>query len=153
MEAAAQPVAQHGIAGPRVPGRGPRPAHVRGITLLELLIILAVIFVVLFIALPTLEPSEEEAVIERAKEHLLYLHSKEQRYFDVHGEYAPLPEVAADASAGAGFDPRFAKDSPQVDGIKFTGPHTKSRIYDIIAELPDGTRYRIDQTGVVKTMQ
>lgn len=127
--------------------------ELRGVTLLELLIVLAVAFVVLFIALPTLKPSEEEAVLTRAKQHLAYLHSREQQYYTVHGEYAPISEVAKDPLSGAGFDKRFASDTPEVDGIKFTGPTQKSKIFDIVAKLPNGVSYRIDQTGQVKSMQ
>ncbi len=130
-----------------------KPSPPSGITLLELLIVLAVAFVVLYIALPTLRPSEEEAIIARAKEHLLYLHAREEKYYTVHGEYAPFSEIAKDSAIGVGFDKRFDKDEAQVDGITFTGPLTKSRIFDIVAKLPNGTRYRVDQTGVITSMQ
>jgi Tfp pilus assembly protein PilE len=124
-----------------------------GITLLELLIVLAVVFVILYIALPTLRPSEEEATIARAKEHLLYLHAREEKYYTVHGEYAPFSEIAKDPAVGVGFDKRFERDDAQVDGIDFSGPKSKGRIFDIVAKLPNGTRYRIDQTGVITSMQ
>jgi Tfp pilus assembly protein PilE len=128
-------------------------ARPQGITLLELLIILAVVFVIIFIAIPTLKPSEEEAVIERAKEHLLYLYSREQKYFTLHGEYAPFAELAADPEVGASFDKRFNNNQPLVDGIVFTGPTAKSKIFDVVAKLPNGTTYRVDQSGVIKAMQ
>lgn len=128
-------------------------ARQSGITLLELLILLAVAFVIIFIALPTLKPSEEEAVIERAKTHLLYLHSREQKYFTLHGEYAPFTELAADPEVGASFDKRFNNVQPLVDGITFTGPSAKGKIFDIVAKLPNGTSYRVDQAGVIKAME
>jgi Tfp pilus assembly protein PilE len=131
----------------------PSVARRQGITLLELLIILAVVFVIMFIAIPTLKPSEEEAIIERAKEHLMYLHSKEQKYFALHGEYAPFTELAADPEVGANFDKRFNNAQPLVDNITFTGPTTKSKIFDIVAKLPNGVTYRVDQSGVIKAMQ
>lgn len=122
-------------------------------TLLELLILLAVVFVILYIALPTLRPSEEEATIARAKEHLLYLHARESKFYTLHGEYAPFSELARDPVVGIGFDKRFDKDEAQVDGITFTGPKTRGRIFDIVAKLPNNTRYRVDQTGVITSMQ
>ena len=45
----------------------------RGITLIELAIVLAIVGVALFITLPTLRPSKEEASIEFAKEQLTQL--------------------------------------------------------------------------------
>jgi Tfp pilus assembly protein PilE len=125
----------------------------KGITLLELLILVAIVFVIMFIALPTLKPSEEEAVIVRAKEHLMYLFSREQKYFTLHGEYAPFTELSADPEVGVDFDKRFNKDMPLVDNISFTGPSAKSKIFDIVAKLPNGTTYRVDQSGVIKAMQ
>jgi type II secretory pathway pseudopilin PulG len=130
-----------------------RTAIRRGITLLELLIVLAIVFVALFIALPTLQPTEEEQQITRAKDHLQYLHSREQLYYSQHGEYAPFSVLAKEASGGTPFDKRFESDNPQVDGISFTGPRVKAKIFDIIAKLPNGTQYRIDQTGVIKSME
>lgn len=121
-----------------------------GLTLLELLIILAAVLIIIFIALPTLKPTEEEATIDFVKEQLLYLHAREQEFYAQHGRYAPLSEIAADERIGARFDRRFASDNPLVGGVTFNGPQKSGVTYNIIAVLPDGSRYQIDQTGEVK---
>jgi prepilin-type N-terminal cleavage/methylation domain-containing protein len=125
----------------------------RGITLLELLIVVAVIAVLVFIALPTLRPSQEESSIEVAKTGLLYLHAQEQQYFNVHGTYTSLKQLGQDPQLGPGFDPRYAAENPVVDGITYRGPDGDGPIYDIIATLPDGSRYKVDQTGKVMPLQ
>ena len=68
-----------------------------GITLLELLIVLAAVAVLIFIALPTLKPSPQESAMETAKDQLLYLHAREQAYFNRYGKYAPLSTLAKDS--------------------------------------------------------
>jgi type II secretory pathway pseudopilin PulG len=125
---------------------------IAGLTLLELLIVIAAVAVILFIALPTLKPTEEEVTIEFVKEQLRYLHAKEQQYFSRYGKYVPLSTLAADEQIGRVFDQRFAEDTCIVEGVVFKGPTGESTIYDIVAELPDGTRYKVDQTGVVKRL-
>jgi type II secretory pathway pseudopilin PulG len=124
-----------------------------GLTLLELLIIIAVIGVLLFIALPTLKPTEEESAIDLAKGGLLYLHACEQEYFNLHGVYAPLKNLAEDEQIGRTFDRRYALENPVVDEIAYRGPTGEGPIYDIVASLPDGTRYKVDQTGKVTPLQ
>lgn len=127
-----------------------RPA---GLTLLELLIILAITAVVVFIALPTMQPTEEEATIKYTKEQLEYLYAKEMQYFNRTGKFAPLSMIAADEDMKQDFDPRFATDTSVVEGIIFRGPQREGVIFDIIAELPDGSRYKIDQTGKISQLQ
>jgi type II secretory pathway pseudopilin PulG len=122
-------------------------------TLLELLIVLVAIGVVIFIALPTLEPTAQEEKIEFAKAKLAYLHSKEQEYYNLHGTYAPISTIAADPIVGKNFDQRFTQDENLVNEVRFTGPTSEGRIYDIIAVLPDGTRYKVNQTGQVSPVQ
>jgi len=121
----------------------------RGLTLLELLIILAVIAVLIFIALPTLRPTGVQASADFAKQQLEYLHNQEQSYFSIHGNYAPLSALAADEMLGPSFDQRFARDQSVVNDVTFTGPADEAKSYTIIAELPDGSRYKIDQSGAV----
>lgn len=125
----------------------------RGITLLELAIVLAIVGVIVFIAVPTLQPTKEEATIDQAKEYLAYVHSQEQKYYGMHGVYAPLPVLAADPQLGEQFDQRFAGEEPVVSGISFLGPKAESQFYEIIAVLPDGSRYSVNSTGEVKALQ
>jgi len=124
-----------------------------GLTLLELLIILAVVVVLIFITLPTLRPTEIESKAEFAKQQLQYLHGREQQYYNAHGTYAPLPTLADDEVLGRTFDTRFAQNQAVVEGVVFTGPTEEAGHYQIIAELEDGTRYRIDQTGSITPLQ
>jgi Tfp pilus assembly protein PilE len=131
------------------------PAHIRraGLTLLELLIILAIAAVVVFVAAPTLQPTEGEATLKYAKEQLTYLHSQELEYFNRNGNFARLSVLAADPVIKERFDQRFATDTSVVEGIIFRGPAKEGIIYDITAELPDGARYKIDQTGRIVQLQ
>ena len=124
-----------------------------GLTLLELLIILAVVVVLVFITLPTLRPTQIESKAEFAKQQLQYLHAREQEYYNAHGTYAPLPTLGDDALIGRTFDSRFAQNQAVVEGVVFTGPTEEAGHYQIIAELEDGTRYRIDQTGNITPLQ
>lgn len=120
-----------------------------GLTLLELLIILAVIAVLIFIALPTLQPTDVESSADFAKQQLMYLHGLEQRYFSAHGTYARLSVLANDEQLGPTFDQRFAADECVVNNVTFNGPSGETTSYVITATLPDGTRYKVDQTGNV----
>lgn len=120
-----------------------------GLTLLELLIILAVVGVLIFIALPTLHPSEVESKADFAKQQLMYLHGLEEKYFTIHGTYAPFSELATDERLGPTFDQRFANDECTVNDVTFSGPVGEVKSYVITAALPDGSRYRVDQTGTV----
>ena len=122
----------------------------RGITLLELAIILSIIGVAFWIVLPTLEPTGDEANIDFAKEQLTYLHTQEQKYFNLHGEYAPLSTIAKDPPMAKQFDKRFARDDVEVSGVKFSGPKAPGPTYEIVAVLPkEAGRYKVDQTGQV----
>ena len=145
-----------------IAGRSPRRVRVhhssliahhspkRGITLLELAIILSVIGVAFWIILPTMQPTGDEANIDFAKEQLAYLHQQEQRYFSLHGEYAPLSTLAKDPPMAKEFDQRFAKDDVEVQGVKFNGPKASAITYEIVAILPaEAGRYKVDQTGQV----
>jgi len=131
-----------------------RAAHPRwGLTLLELLIILAVAAVLVFIALPTLRPTEVEATADFAKQQLEYLHNVEQTYFSIHGSYAPLSVLAVDERLGPSFDQRFAFNESVVNNVVFSGPTSEDKSYTIVATLPDGSRYKIDQSGSVTPLQ
>jgi Tfp pilus assembly protein PilE len=120
-----------------------------GLTLLELLIILAVIGVLIFIALPTLRPTDVESSTDFAKQQLMYLHGLEERYFSIHGTYAPFSKIASDERLGPSFDQRFATNDCVVNDVTFSGPASESGSYVIIATLPDGTQYKVDPTGSV----
>jgi type II secretory pathway pseudopilin PulG len=133
----------------RLQAAGSRP----GLTLLELLIILSVVAILIFIALPTLQPTEVEATADFAKQQLEYLHNQEQTYFSIHGNYAPLSTLANDERLGPTFDQRFAFDESLVNNVVFSGPTGEERTYTIVAELPDGSRYKIDQSGAVTPLQ
>jgi len=124
-----------------------------GLTLLELMIILAVVAVLILIALPTLRPTEVEATADFAKQQLEYLHNQEQTYFSMHGNYAPLSAIAEDERLGPGFDQRFAFNESVVNNVVFSGPTTEDKSYTIVATLPDGSRYKIDQSGQVTPLQ
>jgi len=125
----------------------------RGITLLELAIILSIIAVAIWIILPTLEPTGDEANIDFAKDQLAYLHTQEQAYFSLHGKYAPLSKIAADPQLGKQLDKRFTKDDATVNGVQFSGPKTEAITYEIVATLPKGVgRYKVDQTGQVAAL-
>jgi type II secretory pathway pseudopilin PulG len=124
-----------------------------GLTLLELLIILMVVGAVWLIALPTLERSSTEATTEFTKTQLRYLWNQENLYFTRHGKYAPFSEIAKDPELGGAFDPRFANDTPVVEGVKFSFPNAGGSMLEITALLPDGTSYIIDQRGEVKQFQ
>lgn len=121
--------------------------------MLELIIVVAIVGAIIFVALPTLQPTAKEASIDQAKAHLKYLAAKEQEYFTRHGNYAPFTKLAEDETIGKEFDGRFAKEEPIVDGVKFKGPVTEAKIFDIVAEFPDGARYKIDRTGKVLALQ
>jgi type II secretory pathway pseudopilin PulG len=124
--------------------------HRSGITLLELAIILSVVAVAFWIILPTLRPTGDEASIDFAKESLNYLHTQEQLYFNLHGQYAPLSKLATDPAVGKRYDKRFAKDDVEVRGVKFSGPKAVGITYEIVAILPkEAGRYKVDQTGQV----
>jgi len=120
-----------------------------GLTLLELLIILAVIGVLVFIALPTLRPTDVESSADFAKQQLMYLHGLEERYFSIHGTYAPFSKLASDERLGPSFDQRFATNDCVVNGVTFSGPASETNSYVITATLPDGSRYKVDPTGTV----
>lgn len=122
----------------------------RGLTLLELMIMLAAVGVLLFIALPTLQESDEEATLSFAKQQLGYLHALEQQYYNIHGTYAPFSTLAEEPQIRDSFDLRFKSDVAIVEGIKFSGPMTEQKFFVIFAELPDGTKYRVDQTGEIR---
>ena len=122
----------------------------RALTLLELMIVIAIVGVLVLIALPTLNQSEEEATISFAKQQLEYLHTLEQQYYNIHGKYAPFSMLAEDPQVKINFDMRFKSDVSIVEGIKFSGPMESQNYYVVIAELPDGTKYRVDQTGDVR---
>jgi type II secretory pathway pseudopilin PulG len=128
-----------------------RRIHRRGITLLELLILLAIAGALMLIALPTLHPSEEEATMDFAKGQLRYLYSMERQYYALHGKYAPFGDIAKDQQMGRTFDRRFASERPVVNGVTFEGPVGGQAL--IYATLPDGSKYRIDQTGEVTAVQ
>lgn len=128
-----------------------RRIHRRGITLLELLILLAIAGALVLIALPTLRPSEEEATIDFAKEQLHYLYSLERQYYAAHGKYVLFSDIAKDPQLGRTFDRRFASERPVVNGVTFEGPVGHQAL--IYATLPDGSKYRIDQTGEVTAVQ
>lgn len=132
---------------------GAHDPHRAGITLLELLIVLTVAAVVLFIAWPTLQPTAEEREIRFAKKYLAYLHEQQQAYFSNKGTYAPLSVLATDEQVGASYDQRFAYDESVVEGVVFRGPTTETKIYDIVAEMANGLKYRVDQTGTIAPMQ
>lgn len=122
----------------------------RGMTLLELAVILSIVAVLVYITLPTLRPQGDEAAIEFAKEQLRYLHARQQEYFALHGTYAPLSMLAKDKELGSRFDQRFAQDESEVNGVKFIGPRAEGPTYEIAAILPrESGRYRIDQTGQI----
>jgi type II secretory pathway pseudopilin PulG len=114
--------------------------------------VLSIVCVVIFIAMPTLQPSQEEATIETAKEFLAYLHGQEQAYFGLYGKYVPFKTIAEDKNLGGQFDQRFAVDQPEVEGIKFAGPQNEGAFYEIIALLPDGTRYSVTTTGEINAI-
>jgi len=124
-----------------------------GLTLLELLIILAAIVVIIFIALPTLQPTELEQEIAFVKDRLLYLHEQESLYYQRKGKYVPFSVLATDEHIGPSFDQRFAEDSPIVNNVQFRGPVGDGVIFDITAELTDGSRYKIDQNGKIVVLQ
>ena len=124
-----------------------------GLTLLEFMIIMAVVGAVIFVAYPTLQPTAQEAHIEEVKGYLRYLGAREQEYFMRNGTYAPLAKLAEDEIVGLGFDGRFAVAEPKVNGVKYTGPANEAKIFDIVAEFPDGTKYKIDQTQKVLPLQ
>jgi hypothetical protein len=94
-----------------------------------------------------------EAQINFAKDQLMYLYGREQEYYTRYGTYAPLSKIAADPELGGDFDQRFAVDQPEVNGIRFIGPMQEALIFEVTATLPDGTRYRVDQSGVVAAQQ
>jgi prepilin-type N-terminal cleavage/methylation domain-containing protein len=126
----------------------------KGITLLELAIVLAVLGVIFFIALPTLQPTPEEAAIEAVKANLTYLHDKQQQYFKLHGQFAPLKVLAADPEVGKDFDKRFAADQPVIDGVQYLGPQMEGFTFEVLAILPEESgRYKVDQTGKVISLQ
>lgn len=122
-------------------------------TLLEFMIILAIVAAVVFVAYPTLQPTAKEAHLEEVKGYLKYLGAREQEYFMRNGTYAPLAKLAEDEIIGVGFDGRFAVEEPNVNGVKYTGPTTEAKIFDIVAEFPDGTKYKIDQTQKIMPLQ
>ena len=134
----------------QLPSAGPSCARRAGLTLLELLIVLAVVGVVIFIALPTLRPSDSEARVELAKTQLKYLFNQENIYFSNHGSYVPFDKIATDPDIGAKFDQRFKTDPATVNGIKFHWSSVNGAILEVTADLPDGTGYLIDQRGDIK---
>lgn len=136
--------------GSSSPPRANVGARRSGLTLLELLIILAVAGVIVFIALPTLKPSDSEALIEFAKTQLKYLHNQEDKYFQLHGAYVSFDKIAADPELSSQFDLRFKTDPAVVNGVKFHWSSVNAAILELTADLPDGTGFLIDQKGEIK---
>jgi len=125
----------------------------RGITLLELLIVLALVAVIIFIALPTTRLNSDELLMETTKEHLIYLHAREQDYFNLNGKFAPFEQLAADPTIGPRFDQRFAKNQPVVGEVTFFGPIAEGPTFEIVAKLPDGSNYKINQAGEISAVK
>jgi len=117
------------------------PDRRSGLTLLELLIVLAVVGVIYFIALPTLQPSDSEAKVEFAKTELHYLFNFENKYFAATGQYVPFDKIAADPTLGPTFDQRFKTDPAVVSGVKFHWSSVNGAILELTADMPDGTGY------------
>jgi prepilin-type N-terminal cleavage/methylation domain-containing protein len=130
-----------------------RSASRCGLTLLELLIVLMVLAALFLVALPTLQPTGDEALVEFAKTQLRYLWNQENAYFTRYGTYAPFPTIASDPELGKTFDARFRLEKPVVEGIEFQGPKAGAPVLEVTARLPDGTGYIIDQRGEVKQFQ
>jgi prepilin-type N-terminal cleavage/methylation domain-containing protein len=131
----------------------PQSRRQRGLTLLELLIVLMIAGVIVLIAIPTLRPSDDEARVEFAKTQLRYLYNQQNTYFTRHGRYAQFSEIAGDPELGPLFDSRFVEDSPIVEGVKFTGPRPGSPVLELTATLPDGSAFIIDGRGEIRQFQ
>lgn len=128
----------------------------KGMTLIELLILLAFFVIIFAIALPTLKSPEVTDIEQFARRELKYLYERERAYFIRNGKYASFAELAKEENGGPFLDRRFVgKTSINERGVLFTGPSGDSDKLIITAKLPGGTKtLQVDQTGqitVVKT--
>lgn len=125
-----------------------KPRHNAGMTLIELLILLAVVFVVVVIALPTLKPVRSSDVERFARKHLKYLYERERAYFLQNAHYQSFTVLAQPENGGPFLDRRYTGTEYRERGVIFRGPQGETSHLVLTAELPGGERYfRIDTKG------
>ena len=123
----------------------------RGMTLLELLILLAIVLAIIFVALPTLRPIEVGSKESFARERLRFIYEKERGYFLRNGTFDAFSVLAGDENGGPFLDRRFTGEDHRERGIIFTGPTGPTEDLMLEAKLPDGTRITLDDKGRFKT--
>lgn len=123
----------------------------RGMTLLELLILLAILLAIIFVALPTLRPIEVGSKESFARERLRFIYEKERGYFLRNGTYDAFSVLASDENGGPYLDRRFIGEDHRERGIIFTGPTGPTEDLMLEAKLPDGTRITLDEKGRFRT--
>jgi len=123
----------------------------RGMTLLELLILLAIVLAIIFVALPTLRPIEVGSKESFARERLRFIYEKERGYFLRNGTFDAFSVLAGDENGGPFLDRRFTGEDHRERGIIFTGPTGPTEDLMLEAKLPNGTRITLDDKGRFKT--
>ncbi len=125
----------------------------RGMTLLELLIVLTVVLVLIFVALPTLKPVEVGSLESFARERLRFIYEKERAYFLRNGTYDRFSVLAGSENGGPYLDRRFIGEDYRERGVIFTGPNGFTEKLLLQAQLPDGKRITLDDKGSFRTHQ
>lgn len=133
-------------------GKLERQTH-RGMTLLELLILLAIVLAIIFVALPTLRPVEVGSKESFARERLRFIYEKERGYYLRNGTYDAFSVLASGENGGPYLDRRFTGDDHRERGIIFTGPTGPTEDLLLEAKLPDGTRITLNDKGRFRTQK
>jgi len=122
-----------------------------GMTLIELMILLASLVIIVFIALPTLKSPETTDVENFARRKLRYLYERERAYYLRNGFYNSFPELAKEENGGPFLDARFRSSTTyQERGVTFIGPMSQTDKLKIVARLPAGIgELSIDERGQI----
>jgi len=122
-----------------------------GMTLIELMILLAFVGIIVFIALPTIKSPKTTDVENFARMKLRYLYERERAYFLRNGFYNSFPELAKDENGGPFLDARYRSSTTyQERGVTFIGPASQTDKLRIVAKLPAGIgELSIDERGQI----
>ncbi len=145
----------HRIRRNRTNARDRAASHLKGMTLIELLILLAFLVIVLLIAVPTLKSPKITDVEQFARNQLKYLYERERAYFLRNGHYESFAELAKPENGGPFLDRRFeGVDRISDRGVTFIGPAGKTDKLKITAKLPGGLmELVVDSSGQITAIR